>query len=61
MLRALALFYSSERGEAMAPEQAIGQARTGMEVRTADGHTLGTVAQVWYGTDPTAQDPQCAA
>ena len=45
----------------MAPEQAIGQVRTGMEVRTADGHKLGTVAQVWYGTDLTAQDPECDA
>lgn len=45
----------------MAPEHAIVQARAGMAVRTADGQHLGTVAQVWYGTDPTAQDPACNA
>jgi hypothetical protein len=52
-------FRSSEGSERMTSEDAIAQARAGMEVRTADGQKLGTVAEVWYSTDPTAQDPQC--
>ena len=43
----------------MAPKTIIGHVRPGMTVHTWDGQKLGTVAQVWYGTDPTAQDPQC--
>ena len=37
----------------------MGQVCKGMEVRTADGHKLGRVADVWYRTDPTASNPRC--
>jgi N-acetylmuramoyl-L-alanine amidase len=40
----------------MAPEHPIVQVRQGMAVHTSDEQPLGTVAQVWYGTDPTAPD-----
>jgi hypothetical protein len=43
----------------MASENIITQVRQGMEVHTADGHTLGKVARVWFGTDPTASNPRC--
>jgi sporulation protein YlmC with PRC-barrel domain len=33
--------------------------RKGMEVRTTDGQSLGKVAEVWLGTDPTASSPLC--
>jgi len=37
----------------------IGQVRKGMEVHTSDGHKLGKVAAVWYGTDPSASSSRC--
>lgn len=43
----------------MAGDNVIAQARKGMEVHTSDGHRLGKIAQVWYGTDPTASNPRC--
>jgi hypothetical protein len=43
----------------MATEHALSQVRTGMAVHTADGHNLGKVTHIWYGTDPTATNPQC--
>lgn len=43
----------------MAPENAMVQVRHGMAVHTSDGHTLGKVERVWYGTDPTADNPRC--
>ena len=43
----------------MTPEHILTHVCAGMEVRTADGQTLGTVAQVWYGTDPTAPTAPC--
>ncbi len=43
----------------MANENIIAQVRTGMPVQTADGQPLGTVTQVWVGTDPTASSPRC--
>jgi hypothetical protein len=33
--------------------------RPGMMVHTADGHPLGTIAQVWFGSDPSASSPRC--
>jgi uncharacterized protein YrrD len=33
--------------------------RPGMMVHTADGHPLGKVAQVWFGSDPSASSPRC--
>ncbi len=33
--------------------------RPGMQVHTADGHPLGTIAQVWFGSDPSASSPRC--
>lgn len=43
----------------MTTENAVVQVRKGMAVQSSDGHTLGTVERVWFGTDPTAQDPRC--
>jgi hypothetical protein len=43
----------------MASENMIAQVRKGMEVHTADGQTLGKVAEIWLGTDPTATNPRC--
>ncbi len=43
----------------MASENMIAHVRKGMEVHTADGQTLGKVAKVWLGTDPTAATPRC--
>ncbi len=43
----------------MASENILPQVRQGMDVHTADGHTLGTVAKVWFGTDPTPSNPRC--
>ena len=43
----------------MAPKHALTPVRPGMAVRTADGHTLGTVTRIWYGSDPTPTQPQC--
>ena len=40
----------------MASETIIAQIRKGMEIHTADGHTLGKVTEIWYGTDPTANN-----
>jgi hypothetical protein len=33
--------------------------RKGMEVRTSDGDSLGKVAEVWWGTDPTPDAARC--
>ena len=41
----------------MAPKHALTPVRPGMAVRTADGHTLGTVTRIWYGSDPTPNQP----
>ena len=43
----------------MASENLIARVRTGMEVRTTDGQSLGKVAEIWLGTDPTASNPRC--
>ncbi len=43
----------------MASENVVARVRKGMEVHTADGQTLGKVAKVWLGTDPTAANPRC--
>ena len=43
----------------MARESLVSRVRTGMEVRTADGQSLGKVTEVWLGTDPTASQPLC--
>ncbi len=43
----------------MLSENIFAQVHAGMEVDTSDGHKLGKVAQVWYGTDPTATNPLC--
>jgi hypothetical protein len=43
----------------MASENLVARVRTGMEVQTADGQSLGKVAEVWLGTDPTASSPLC--
>ncbi len=43
----------------MASENVVARVRKGMEVHTADGQTLGKVAKVWLGTDPTAATPRC--
>lgn len=43
----------------MARENVITRVRKGMEVRTTDGQSLGKVAEVWLGTDPTASSPLC--
>jgi hypothetical protein len=36
----------------MATEYVMVYARTGMAVHSADGHLVGTVARIWYGSDP---------
>ncbi len=43
----------------MAIENMIARVRKGMEVHSADGQSLGKVADVWVGTDPTATNPRC--
>ena len=43
----------------MASENVILRVHNGMEVHTADGQTLGSVKNVWLGTDPTATNPLC--
>ena len=43
----------------MASENMIARIRKGMEVHTADGQSLGKVAEVYLGTDPTATHPLC--
>jgi len=35
------------------------QVHKGMEVHTKDGHKVGKVTAVWYGTDPSASSPLC--
>ena len=35
------------------------QVRKGMQVKTADGVKLGKIKEIWYGTDPTEQEPRC--
>lgn len=41
----------------MAIENVMGSIRNGMQVQTEDGRSLGTVAHVWFGTDPTGNQP----
>lgn len=43
----------------MAGSSVIDQIRRGMEVTSADGLTLGKVAEVWYGSDPAANSAYC--
>ena len=43
----------------MASENVVSRVRKGMEVHTTDGQSLGKVAEVWLGTDPTASSPLC--
>ena len=43
----------------MAPTHVLIRVRPGMAVRTADGHTLGKVTQIWYGSDPIPTQPYC--
>ena len=43
----------------MAPKHALTPVRPGMAVRTADGHTLGKITHIWYGSDPTPTQSQC--
>ena len=43
----------------MTSENDIARIRKGMEVQTTDGKTLGKVAAVWLGTDPSASSPRC--
>ena len=37
----------------------IDQVREGMTVQSADGHTLGKIAQVWIGSDPAMGTGPC--
>ncbi len=43
----------------MAGGTVLSQVRTGMEVRSSDGGSLGKVKAIWYGTDPATSTERC--
>ncbi|HEX6289500.1 MAG TPA: hypothetical protein VFZ66_09935 [Herpetosiphonaceae bacterium] len=43
----------------MASGNVMAQIRKGMEVRTEDNSSLGTVAHVWLGVDPSSSSQHC--
>jgi len=43
----------------MASGNLMAQVRKGMEVKSADGRSLGRIAHVWFGVDPGSSTQRC--